>query len=584
MKKIVSILFSLVMCFAMMFGLAGCNITEKNTKDLYSRYVAKTSTNLEYNREQLEDAFNKYGYQYYQNSGNLKESLKQTIKSMIQRELLVNEIKKIDEIETKMQSDEYKTEIRYKVFNSIQTTLDSYETVIEKEWSEKDDNTSTKDENKTKPTEPTKYSEYESKLELSDKNFEYNSETNKIKYKTTFELESKGKDVPESFIQKVNPENENLSKEAWVRYIANLQQTAKSKGKSDSEEDVFKAEVKNLTESFTENMYLTLYQNYFLDNMEIDSDVVLEYYKAHFKAEYELYKDNYEAYAKAIESTNKSDYIYYNLLKNSNGDYVEVNHILFKFEDDPVLKAKVDELKEKYNDGKGEIAKEDYEAQLQALAKEIKFYYNYEIDWDKLEYKTDEDGNYIQLEEKQSKLALDIYKKIIESVNSKLTYEEKAKEFNRLICMFTGDTASANAKFSYVVATDKNTKQSWVESFTSSAREMFNKGYQIGEIYNGKDSITPSALIISDHGYHIMMFNGVVNNAITMENIDNLTVADLWNMHIDASKQISVFEYIYDKINPDSSKYNNHITNLINTLMNGMEITYYQSNYSDLLG
>ena len=80
------------------------------------------------------------------------------------------------------------------------------------------------------------------------------------------------------------------------------------------------------------------------------------------------------------------------------------------------------------------------------------------------------------------------------------------------------------------------------------------------------------------------MFNGVVKNATTMENIDNLTVADLWNMHIDASKQISVFEYIYDKINPDSSKYNNHITNLINTLMDGMEITYYQSNYSDLLG
>ena len=583
MKKIVSIMFSFIMCFAMAFGLAGCNITKTNTKDLYSKYVAKTSTNLVYTREQLEDAFNKYGYQYYQNSSDLKESLKQTIKSMIQRELLIGEIKKIDEIETKMQSEEYKKEIRYKVFNSIQSTLDSYETVIEEEWSGKDSTTDSSDEDSTKPTEPTKYSEYESKLELEDVDLEYDSETNKIKYKTTLELESKGKDVPESFIQKVNPENEKLSKEAWVRYIANLQQTAKSKGKSYSEEDVFKAEVESLTESYTENMYLTLYENYFLNTMEIDADVVLEYYKAHFKAEYELYKDNYDAYVEAIESTSRSEYVYYNPLKNNNGDYVEVNHILFKFEDDPVLNAKVSELKEQYNDGKGELLKEDYEAQLQAYAKEIKFYYNYEIDWDKLEYKTDEDGNYIQLEEKQSKLALDIYKKIIESVNSKLTYEEKAKEFNRLVCMFTGDTSSANAKFSYVVATDANTKQSWVESFTNSAREMFNEGYNIGEIYNGNGIITPNALVISDHGYHIMMFDGVVNNATTLENIDNVTVADLWNMHIDASKQISVFEYIYDKITPDSSKYDNHITNLINTLMDGMEITYYQSNYSDLL-
>ena len=58
---------------------------------------------------------------------------------------------------------------------------------------------------------------------------------------------------------------------------------------------------------------------------------------------------------------------------------------------------------------------------------------------------------------------------------------------------------------------------------------------------------------------------------------------DLWNTHIDATRQISVFEYIYDSLSPDSSNYDKFLNELVNTLMDGMNITYYKSNYSDLL-
>lgn len=572
MKKIYKILFTLVMCFTFVLGISSCNLTETNVKDLYSKTVAtaKSDTHeMSFTREELEDAFANFGYTYYQQSGNLAESLKLTVKGLIQKKLMIGEIQKIQEIEDRMDDADVEKEIRYEVFKSIQSTLDSYENEIKKEWNIEDSENKEEEEDSTK-IKPVEFTEYESKFVL-DSNGKILVQDGMVQLKVDdIKFDSEGVDVPENFVQEVNPDIENLSNEAWVRYISSLQNTAKSKGKSTDETEVFEARVQELTELYRENLYFELYENYFMKGIQINADVVLQYFKDNFNSQYALFSDNFEAFLKSINDTSK--YTYYNV-NNNDDQVVLVNHILFKF--DKGQQDEVDILNEKKKNN--EITEEKFYEELEKLATEINFEYDYEIDWEKLEYKTDENGNYIELEKTQKKLASEIYGLIEKAVNSKTTVEEKAKEFNRLVCMFSEDTGSVNAKFSYAVSVaNREGENNWVKNFTNSSIEMFESdSYKAGSVYK--------SLVVSEHGYHVMFYNDDAKNVVDYNGVDNVTIEDLCGKYIDANKQISLFEYIYDTINPDANRYDKHTANLVERLMAGMKIVYYESNYADLL-
>ena len=572
MKKIYKILFTLVMCFTFVLGISSCNLTETNVKDLYSKTIAtaKSDTHeMSFTREELEDAFANFGYTYYQQSGNLAESLKLTVKGLIQKKLMIGEIQKIQEIEDRMDDADVEKEIRYEVFKSIQSTLDSYENEIKKEWNIEDSENKEEEEDSTK-IKPVEFTEYESKFVL-DSNGKILVQDGMVQLKVDdIKFDSEGVDVPENFVQEVNPDIENLSNEAWVRYISSLQNTAKSKGKSTDETEVFEARVQELTELYRENLYFELYENYFMKGIQINADVVLQYFKDNFNSQYALFSDNFEAFLKSINDTSK--YTYYNV-NNNDDQVVLVNHILFKF--DKSQQDEVDILNEKKKNN--EINEEKFYEELEKLATEINFEYDYEIDWEKLEYKTDDNGEYISLEKTQKKLASEIYGLIEKAVNSKTTVEEKAKEFNRLVCMFSEDTGSVNAKFSYAVSVaNREGENNWVKNFTNSSIEMFESdSYKAGSIYK--------SLVVSEHGYHVMFYNDDAKNVVDYNGVDNVTIEDLCGKYIDANKQISLFEYIYDTINPDANRYDKHTANLVERLMAGMKIVYYESNYADLL-
>ena len=233
MKKIFKILFSLVMCFTMVLGITSCNLTQTDTKDLYSKTVATAKSDTHemiFSREELENAFSNFGYSYYQQSGDLAQSLKLTIKGLIQKKLVIGEIQKIQEIEDRMDDSDVEKEIRYEVFKSIQSTLDSYENEIKKEWNIEDSENKEEEEDSTK-IKPVEFTEYESKFVL-DSNGKILVQDGMVQLKVDdIKFDSEGVDVPENFVQEVNPDIENLSNEAWVRYISSLQNTAKSKGK-----------------------------------------------------------------------------------------------------------------------------------------------------------------------------------------------------------------------------------------------------------------------------------------------------------------------------------------------------------------
>ena len=572
MKKIYKILFTLVMCFTLVLGVSSCNLTETDTKDLYSKTVATAKSDTHefiFSREDLESAFSSFGYSYYQQTGDLAQSLKLTIKGLIQKKLVIGEIQKIQEIEDRMAEEDVQKEIRFEVFKSIQSTLDSYETQIKEEWEIEEEEVEEETSEETKIT-PVEYTQYQSKF-VCDANGKIIVQDGKVQLKVEpVKFDSEGVDVPETFVQTINPDVENLSKEAWVRYISSLQNTAKNKGLSIDEEKVFADKVEELTELYTQNLYFELYENYFMQRMQINLDIVLEYFKDNYLSEYALFSDNYSAFLKSINDT--ANYTFYNT-NNGDNSAILVNHILFKF--DKAQQDEVDILNEKKKNK--EITDENYKNEIEKLAKQIKFEYDYEIDWEKLEFKKDADGNYIELEKRQSVFVTEIFDVIQKDVNSKASLEEKAKEFNRLICMFSEDTGSVNAKFSYAVSVaDREGENSWVQSFTDSSIEMFKSdSYKKGSIYN--------SLVASEHGYHIMFYNDVAQNIVEPEGLNSITIEDLCNKYIDASKQISLFEYIYDTLDPDASKYDNHTTSLVEALMVGMEIVYYEDNYSDLL-
>ena len=573
MKKIFKILFSLVMCFTMVLGITSCNLTQTDTKDLYSKTVATAKSDTHemiFSREELENAFSNFGYSYYQQSGDLAQSLKLTIKGLIQKKLVIGEIQKIQEIEDRMDDEDVQKEIKYEVFKSIQSTLNSYEEQIKKEWEFEDQTESNEGEEEESKVNPVEYTEYESKF-VCDANGKILVQDGKVQLKVDeIKFDSEGVEVPETFVQTINPDIENLSKEAWVRYISSLQNTAKSKGLSTDEQTVFENKVEELTKLYKENIYLEFYENYFMQRLQINAEVVLEYFKDNYLSEYALFSDNYDAFLKSINET--TDYTFYNV-NNGENSAILVNHILFKF--DTSLQDEVDILNEKKKNN--EIDEEEYNIEITKVANKIKFEYDYEIDWEKLEYKKDTNGNYIELEQRQTKAVTEVFELVKKAVNNKTTLEEKAKEFNRLVCMFSEDTGSVNAKFSYAVSVaDREGENSWVQSFTDASIEMFESdSYKKGSIY--------SSLIASEHGFHIMFYNDVAQNVVELDGLKNITIEDLCNKHVDASKQISLFEYIYDTLDPDSSKYDTFTSNLVESLMAGMEIVYYESNYSDLL-
>ena len=99
-KKILTTVCTLVLCLVC---LTGCSWLEINKKNYYSQVVVTVGDKHEFTKKDLVEAFSSYGYQYYQQYGySLEESINQTITSMIDRALLMDEVKKtisIDEDE-----------------------------------------------------------------------------------------------------------------------------------------------------------------------------------------------------------------------------------------------------------------------------------------------------------------------------------------------------------------------------------------------------------------------------------------------------------------------------------------------------
>ena len=305
MKKIITYVLSLMFCVTL---FAGCSLFDLNAKKYYSQTVAQVVYDDDhvktFTMQNLLEAYNNYGYQLMENDSSLTAdaALKQTAEMMVQRYLLVEDIKK--EIGELTQGE--KNVLMRETYDHINSTLASFEDEIRVEWDIKVDEEETAESEEESLR--AEYQEYEPTV-VKEYYEEVVGGVKKYKYKLV-RVEEEKEPVDESdpgeFVQNIT--DEDVSAEAWKRYIKQLQKNNEELGRKLSDTEAFEQEIQRIYGILEENEYITKYQEELTKNLEIDTNSVVESYKEKYKRDYELYSNNESAYHTAMANDASTDY------------------------------------------------------------------------------------------------------------------------------------------------------------------------------------------------------------------------------------------------------------------------------------
>lgn len=551
MKKFITYIFSLLFCVTM---FAGCSLIQLNPTKYYSQTVAQIvydkNNKVNFTMKDLLESYNNYGYQLQQNDSTLssEDALKQTAKLMVQRYMLVKEIK--NQIGELTQGE--KNVLMRETYEHINTTLASLEDEIRVEW-DRVVNEDDKDEDSSTEEGPTEYQEYKPTVER----VYYEEEVNGVKkYKSKLvrveeEKEPEDESDPGKFVQNIT--DADVSAEAWKRYIKTLQKNNEELGIKLSDEKAFQEEINRIYGVLEENKYISKYQEHLTKNLEIDSKSVVESYKQKYKRDYELYSNNESAYHTAM--ANDASTVYYH--PNSGNEYVYVTHVLLGFSDETL--AKIENLEKLYQSNS--IEKSVYEAKLKQLQN---------IETTMIDY-YDEKGNKKQI---SAQLAYEEILNNVSKYDKDVNFELRAKEFNKYIYKYNTDQGILNRDFAYVVNLDTNVEDQMVKEFADEARRL-QKKEGVGAM---------SEPILTEYGYHIILNLGPVTNVVEYNNIDNLTWEALYNVKTQPSSEKTLFHVEYDALNSDETKVNAILTSLVNDLAAQVEVVnYWEKRYLTLL-
>lgn len=551
MKKFITYIFSLLFCVTM---FAGCSLIQLNPTKYYSQTVAQIvydkNNKVNFTMKDLLESYNNYGYQLQQNDSTLssEDALKQTAKLMVQRYMLVKEIK--NQIGELTQGE--KNVLMRETYEHINTTLASLEDEIRVEW-DRVVNEDDKEEDSSTEEGPTEYQEYKPTVER----VYYKEEVNGVtKYKSKLvrveeEKEPEDESDPGKFVQNIT--DADVSAEAWKRYIKTLQKNNEELGIKLSDEKAFQEEINRIYGVLEENKYISKYQEHLTKNLEIDSKSVVESYKQKYKRDYELYSNNESAYHTAM--ANDASTVYYH--PNSGNEYVYVTHVLLGFSDETL--AKIENLEKLYQSNS--IEKSVYEAKLKQLQN---------IETTMIDY-YDEKGNKKQI---SAQLAYEEILNNVSKYDKDVNFELRAKEFNKYIYKYNTDQGILNRDFAYVVNLDTNVEDQMVKEFADEARRL-QKKEGVGAM---------SEPILTEYGYHIILNLGPVTNVVEYNNIDNLTWEALYNVKTQPSSEKTLFHVEYDALNSDETKVNAILTSLVNDLAAQVEVVnYWEKRYLTLL-
>ena len=541
--------------FMSVFMFAGCNLLEIDKYKYYNQTVATVSLKdgygEEYNqyketytKKDLLNAYYNYAYEYV-NQGQLtaKAGVDYAMANMINTDILYKYIKTnfFDNADCELQfTDKDENDVKLLAFDSMQDSIYEIEAELFEEWDIQYLNEDELSDEETKGLR-AEYTEYNSKVEYTD---------GKVILKNSGNRVHDNRVAPAHFVQTIR--HEEVSREAYTRYVKKLQDAAKAEGLSSKEADVLEAEEKRLIESFTRSKYFEIFQEWYNkyynftfdgENYVLNDNIlnqVVDTFKQDFVAQQALYENNDEAYHTAMGGNDTSN-IYY----HQEGEYVYVSHILLKFSDAQV--AQIKSLDSKLS--KNLISQERYDELVADIA-------------DRTVVTYEADGT------TYTSTAINVYNRINNYVNRGADVVEKAKLFNDMIYLYNDDEGIMNKDFAYVVNLDTNVQDKMVKPFADTAREMHRTG-KVGDV---------SKMVITEYGVHIMFYVGEVESVVA--NVNSLTYGDLLTTKTQLSSNKSLFDIVYDGISSDA--YNTSASGYVASIREAIAIEYEKKAYKDL--
>ena len=567
MKKLIKKLLTMACCLVLcIVCLSGCSWLEIDQNRYYNQLVVTVGEKNFYKKDLIE-AFSNYGYQYYQQYGySLEESVNYTIASMIDRWLLLESVKTDERFAL---TDREELELKQQVFEYMQDSVFTYEEQVREEWDMSvavEEATEEEASLRVKEEEYHPSTYYEDGVVTRAEGHGHDHAEDVVILDESITKDSHfGKDRLIVIDQKV-------TNEAWARYVKALQDAAKSEGRSTNEADVLRFEEDRLYTLLSNNKYLEKYECDFYENLAIDTETVLKYFRAQYKAQKDRYSIDESAYHTAMKEAS-SKFTYYH--PNSGNEYVNVKHILINFTE--AQKAAITDLNTEY-DVKDDGSEEDeakkqnpnYKNRFNSIVNQTTttFEMNGETyTWNALVSNPGEDNVY------------DFVRNYVTGV----TVEDRCRQFNELIYIFNDDPGIMNSEFDYVVNLDTSVTDQMVKPFADGVRAL--------DASNGGEGAGSMDYIVSSYGIHIIFHAGNAKNIVEENNIDNISDEELLRLlcttYTTPESNKSIFNYIYDTLNLEENSYNiksqqDILTERTKLAQKDIVIQYYEKNYKDL--
>ena len=579
------------MCFVFIFmvmAFAGCAFVEKDSAKYANQIIATIkigdhSENI--TRQEVlswwQNPVGLSGYYYMYYFGNtMQESLEKTVDDVINYRIRVYEAKRnvtLDENDIR--------NIKTSVYDSIYSTLESYEKAIKEEWNIKEDDDEDKD------GEDDGY--------LNDKtDFDYviardeNGNIKKDENGNPIRIPKEEKTYDEPVFE-YETKDSLVRKEAWKRFITSRKSYAKDNGDPyQTDEDAYNWEYKRLYKMYEDSLYITKYQDNYTNNLPIDYQVVIDKYVEDYLAQYEKYAQTVtgedaetenakrlESYIKAMQDGHIGMYYH---PTDSKADFNRVVHILFKYTDEMV--KEISNLKDAKDSG--EIDETEFNAKYTALTS---------LDRKWVKAGKDEDGKDIL--KSPNEIYAEINEKLAEvDANSTLTLEQKIQKrgaiFMDYVYKYSEDsgffsTSKDYRYFGYVVNTGENTSSTMTKEFvdisqTLAQDDVYGKlgGNMGAPVYHEDLGSSSSAYT----GVHIVFNMGEVVDYFGHDATEGKTITweDLAKIETMPGSGVTLLDYIYYKQNTDSKKLSDKITEIKTEIRKTADIETYLKRLKDL--
>lgn len=613
MKKILSFIVMILVCATFMF--TGCSLTQINSDKYLDRVVATVSkdneTVISITKRELMNSYRTNAQTYLNLYGYTPaQTIEVLLDGLVERELLILEAKKyIGDLETNNDYIEEYNEVVDDIFAYFDDQILTYENQLRTIRGLEVIDTEEEDEEEVE-TDYDVYEEYTKKVlyfeetnsyelvtlneqtgkyertydyklvynETADKyeRYFYNNAEYAFNVPATTKFANITKKTLSSYDYQANNHGDSaLTQEAYEMFINYLIKSEEGKNLSTNASEVLQREFDRVKETYFGNKYIELVEEFYNIREGVNNNKILAEYKEKVAESYATYVElGSEGYDEYIDKMNdKAEEVWYHPYGE---EFVQVAHVLVKFTDEQL--AELEQIQSNYETGIYTSYNQyidSYNAWLETAGTKARYTYK---DLEKGLCTEDQVGN----EYGQVISYKQIYEEIENAITSLTTVEEKAVAFNEFVYKYNMDTGSLNQNYYYVVNTNPEVEDKMVEAFANTSR---------GLIAEGAGSLSEPVLVEAENysGYHIILAINTVTNLVDIKNIDNFgsgdnfenAIKNLYEEKIMLGTTKTIYDSLYEIVSEEDG-FTDYQANVVDTLKDKTETTYFEKYYKDL--